>query len=409
MVGKRPVVVGNGMVGQRLVQAVPNAGPIEPLTGFTIGITAARRREEFGAALERRGATVRYAPAIRIVPLLDDADLLAATRACLAEPLDIAVAMTGIGYRGWIEAADTWGLGEDLLRALGGATVLARGPKVRGAIRASGLREAWSPDSESASEVLEYLLTQVELAGKRIAVQLHGEPLPGMLEALVAAGAQVIDVPVYRWVPPVDVEPLRRLIGSVIAREVQAVAFTSAPASKNFLRTADDDNLGDAIREALQKDVIAACVGSVTAGPLHGADIPVIQPDRFRLGALVREIVVQVPLRCGRRIRVADVDVEVRGQGLAVNGTFCPLTPAGMALMKALSERPGQVVSRRAMLDVLPGDGSDEHTVEVAVARLRTGLGRPDLIQTVVKRGYRLALPTDDGDLVGAPAVEPAV
>jgi uroporphyrinogen-III synthase len=41
---------------------------IEPLAGYTIGITAARRREEFGAALERRGATVVYAPAIKIVP-----------------------------------------------------------------------------------------------------------------------------------------------------------------------------------------------------------------------------------------------------------------------------------------------------------------------------------------------------
>jgi len=29
---------------------------VEPLAGYTVGITAARRREEFGAALERRGA-----------------------------------------------------------------------------------------------------------------------------------------------------------------------------------------------------------------------------------------------------------------------------------------------------------------------------------------------------------------
>ena len=49
-----------------------NRPGIEPLAGYTIGITAARRREEFGAALERRGATVVYAPAIKIVPLADD-------------------------------------------------------------------------------------------------------------------------------------------------------------------------------------------------------------------------------------------------------------------------------------------------------------------------------------------------
>ncbi|MER5522663.1 winged helix-turn-helix domain-containing protein, partial [Streptomyces sp. NPDC002763] len=40
----------------------------------------------------------------------------------------------------------------------------------------------------------------------------------------------------------------------------------------------------------------------------------------------------------------------------------------------------------------LPGAGRDEHAVETAMARLRTALGAPKLIQTVVKRGYRLAL-----------------
>ena len=88
------------------------AHAIEPLAGYTIGITAARRREELGAALERRGATVVYAPAIRIVPLADDSQLREATERCLAAPLDIVIATTGIGFRGWIDAADTWGLAE---------------------------------------------------------------------------------------------------------------------------------------------------------------------------------------------------------------------------------------------------------------------------------------------------------
>jgi len=79
---------------------------IGPLTGYTIGITAARRREELGMALERRGAKIVYAPAIRIVPLADDTDMLAATRRCLAAPPDIVVVTTGIGFRGWMEAAE---------------------------------------------------------------------------------------------------------------------------------------------------------------------------------------------------------------------------------------------------------------------------------------------------------------
>src|SRR5579864_3791116 len=119
---------------------------LEPLAGFTVGVTAARRREELGAALERRGARVVYGPAIRIVPLADDTELLEATKRCQAGALDIVVATTGIGFRGWMDAADTWGMAEGLTEAVSAATILARGPKARGAIRASGLREAWSPE-----------------------------------------------------------------------------------------------------------------------------------------------------------------------------------------------------------------------------------------------------------------------
>jgi len=55
-----------------------------PLAGFTVAVTAARRKEELGALLDRRGARVVYAPAIRIVPLSDDTELVAATREVLA-------------------------------------------------------------------------------------------------------------------------------------------------------------------------------------------------------------------------------------------------------------------------------------------------------------------------------------
>src|ERR671916_245990 len=110
-----------------------------PLAGFTVGMTAARRRDELAALLERRGARVVQAPALRIVPLADDAELRAATRACLERPPDVVMANTGIGMRGWLEAAEGWGLAEPLRSVLGQAYIVARGPKARGAIRAAGL------------------------------------------------------------------------------------------------------------------------------------------------------------------------------------------------------------------------------------------------------------------------------
>jgi DNA-binding response OmpR family regulator len=57
--------------------------------------------------------------------------------------------------------------------------------------------------------------------------------------------------------------------------------------------------------------------------------------------------------------------------------------------LRALAATPGRVLSRGALLRT-PPRGADEHAVEMAVARLRAGLGAPGVIQMVVKRGYRV-------------------
>ena len=270
-----------------------------PLDGLTVAVTAARRKEELTSLLERRGARVVGAPAIRIVPTHSDEQLQAATRACVAAPPDVVVATTGIGFRGWMEAADGWGLGELLRERFSSAELLTRGPKAKGAVRAAGLAEAWSPDSEASEEVLLRLLDE-GVSGKRVAVQLHGEPLPEFTGALRAAGAEVVEVPVYRWVPAEDVRPLRRLVEQVVAGEVDCVTFTSAPAVASTLTVAAELGLSDALLQALSSDVLAACVGPVTAAPLVQQGVPTVQPARARLGALVRTVVEELPTRRGR-------------------------------------------------------------------------------------------------------------
>ncbi|MEU7717199.1 uroporphyrinogen-III synthase [Streptomyces tibetensis] len=361
-----------------------------PLAGFTVGVTAARRADELGVLLQRRGAAVLHAPALRIVPLADDSELLAATKDIIEQVPDIAVATTAIGFRGWIEAADGWGLGEELLSRLGGVRIMARGPKVKGAVRAAGLTEEWSPSSESMAEVLDRLLEE-GVEGLRIAIQLHGEPLPGFVEALREGGAEVVGVPVYRWMPPEDITPVDRLLDATVARALDAVTFTSAPAAASLLSRAKDRGLLDEVLAALSHDVLPACVGPVTALPLQSSGIDTIQPERFRLGPLVQLLCQELPARA-RSLPVAGHRVEIRGHAVVVDGDLKPVPPAGMALLRALSRRPGWVVARADLLRALPGSGRDEHAVETAMARLRTALGTPKLIQTVVKRGYRLAL-----------------
>ncbi|MER7465522.1 uroporphyrinogen-III synthase [Streptomyces sp. NPDC097981] len=365
----------------------PTAGP---LAGFTVGVTAARRADELIALLRRRGATVLHAPALRIVPLADDSELLAATKELIHCAPDTVVATTAIGFRGWIEAADGWGIGEELLARLRATELLARGPKVKGAVRAAGLVETWSPQSESLAEVLDRMLA-AGVAGRRIALQLHGEPLPGFVEALRAGGAEVVVVPVYRWMAPEDLGPLDRLLDAVACGTIDAVSFTSAPAAASLLSRAQQRGMREAVLAGLRGDVLSACVGPVTALPLQAHGVDTVQPERFRLGPLVQLLCQELPGRA-RVLPVAGHRVEIRGHAVLVDAELRPVPPAGMALLRALARRPGWVVARPELLRALPGAGRDEHAVETAMARLRGALGVPNLIHTVVKRGYRLAL-----------------
>ena len=367
-----------------------------PLTGFRVAVTSARRADELSALLRRRGATVTSAPAIQMVPLPDDDALRTYTEALIDVPPDIVIATTGIGFRGWIAAADGWGLANDLIVALAKARIVSRGPKATGALRAAGLPEEWSPDSESSRELLHYLV-EGGVAGRRIAVQLHGatedwDPFPEFLDELRAAGAEVVPIRVYRWHPAPHNGDFDQLVAGIADERFDAVSFTSAPAVASVLLRAREMGLENRVLAAFRGDVHAMCVGPVTARPLVRLGVPTSAPERMRLGALARHITDELPLLCSRTVRVAGHLLEIRGTCVLVDGVVKPVSPAGMATIRALAHRPGAVVSRTDLLRALPGTGTDTHAVETAVLRLRTALGDKNIVSTVVKRGYRLAV-----------------
>ncbi|WP_343063981.1 uroporphyrinogen-III synthase [Haloechinothrix aidingensis] len=371
---------------------------LPPLTGYTVGVTAARRAEELGALFVRQGAAVRYGPAIRIMPVTDDTELRDSTRDLVDNPADAVVVTSGLGFRGWLEAAEAWGGCDALLDMLGGAELYARGPAAAGAVRAAGLDAGRTPASASTAGLLEELIAS-GVAGRRIAVQQHGEPLPQLAGALRAAGAEVVDVAVYRWVRPPDPEPLDRIIDDTVDGLIDALPFTSAPAAASMLARAGSTRRYGPLVAAMRRDVLVAAVGPAAAGPLASAGVPVLRPSRARMGALAYTLSCELTERAPT-IRVAGHTLQVRGQAVVVDGGLRELAPAPMAVLRALAGNPGVVVSRRDLLASLP-NGGEEHAVETAVGRLRTALGDPRIVQTVVKRGYRLAIPEAE---VAAPA-----
>ncbi|WP_166852503.1 uroporphyrinogen-III synthase [Isoptericola sp. BMS4] len=362
------------------------------MAGCTVLVTADRRSGELAAALERRGATVRHAPALSMIPHADDDTLVAATRTLVADPPDVVVATTGVGFRAWVEAADAHGLAGDLLGVLGGSRIVARGPKARGAIQAAGLQADWVAESETSAEVAEVLLSE-GVSGLHVAIQHHGAGADGLDDVFAKAGARVSPLVVYRWGPPPDPEAVAASARDAAAGEIDAVTFTSAPGAEAWMRVVEAQGvLDDVVARFADGSMVAAAVGPVTARPLESRGVPTLQPERGRLGALVRALVGHYEHIESVALATVAGPLTIRARVAVLDGRVLPLSPTGVGLLRLLAAAGGDVVLRDRVLDVLPGDSRDTHAVEVAVARLREAVGRRDLVKTVVKRGYRLEL-----------------
>ncbi len=358
------------------------------MAGCVVAVTADRRFKELAGALERRGASVEHAPALEVVPHLDDEGLVESTQAVLASPPDIVVATTGIGFRGWIEAADAVGLAEDLLDVLGAARIIARGPKARGAIEAAGLTADWVAVSETAAEIERFLLAE-GVDGLRIAVQHHGSGADGLDEAFADAGATVESIVVYSWGPS-DPDVLAASVRNTAGGLLDAVVFTSAPGVLAWLRAASVDDLDAIRRRNLGGRLVLATVGPITAAPLEGVGLLPLVPTRWRLGAVVRELVTHYAEEAP--IETVAGPLFVRARAAVLDGAPVVLTPAAALILGELAAARGAVVPRERISALLPGTSSDGHAVETAIARLREACGSKDIVRTVVKRGYALGL-----------------
>lgn len=372
----------------------PRRVAVGVLEGFTIGVTAERRWAEQAALLARRGAVVLHAPTITASALRSDDGLRLATEELVVRPPKWLVASTGVGIRSWFEAAQAWGRAEALVGALAGTRVVARGPKAAGAVQAAGLSVWQRAPDERLDGVLE-VLGAAGVAGARVAVQLHGRPAPGFSTALVAMGAEVVELPVYEWQVPAEEAPALRLIKAVLAGRVAAVTFTAAPAALNLVAMAGRHGLSGPLLAAFDHGVVAACVGPVCAEGARAAGIAEpIAPEVGRLGLLVRQL--SDKLRHDRPIiQAAGHRVILQGRLALVDGQAYPLGWRERHVLAALAGRPGAVLSRRQLLKQVWGDvGRDPHVVESAVARLRRQLGpAAPVVETSARRGYRLAVP----------------
>ena len=319
------------------------------MDGFRIGVTSHRRSQDLIEALERRGAEVLHAPALKIAPVREDQSLIEDTRAIIAARPDLCIATTAYGMRRWCEAADTFGIGDQLLETLSATRMFVRGPKARGAVRAAGLADVGISSDETTATLVDMLLAE-GVRGKTVAVQLHGYTDVRQLERLRMSGATVLTVTPYRWVKPDGADRLPKLIEAACSGNLDVLTFTSAPAVDAMWSTAHEMGVYKQLVESLKTTVATAVVGPVTAQPLLDAGLHPLIPERFRMGALIRLVCEHLALNHVRRLDTVSGSVELRGRSLRINGE-AGRHGAGTAVAAARAHRRrrGRAVPRGAL------------------------------------------------------------
>jgi uroporphyrinogen-III synthase len=256
-----------------------------------------RRSVEMASLIERHGGVPVKAPTMREVAITENEAARAFARELAAGGFDIVVLMTGGGVRALLEEVAPEVGRDDFARALGLATVVARGPKPAAVLRelgVAGFRVV--PEPYTWREVVEVLSGLGPLAGRRIAVQEHGAPSRELYAALEGQGARITPVPVYRWALPEDTGPLRSALHAVAAGEVSIALFTSRAQVENAFSVAAEEGIADEVRRRLAAGFIAS-IGPVCSEALRAEGLsPHLEPEHPKMGHLVKEAAARVAL-----------------------------------------------------------------------------------------------------------------
>ena len=249
-----------------------------------------RMPSELAALVSRHGGDPVNAPALREVPLPMRQDVQDMVDAICRRTVEAAVFLTGVGARALINAADELGCKDEFLSALHDTKIICRGPKPVAVMRQNSIPIALIAPEPFMSEDLVSAVkdTGWDFRGKRVALQHYGEINAYLRGELVAMGAEVMEASLYAWELPEDTAPVVDAIRRIIARDVDAVMFTTQSQVRNLMRIADDNSMARDLQDAVAEDIVVASVGPVCSRALREHGIaPHVEPEHPKMGPLV--------------------------------------------------------------------------------------------------------------------------
>lgn len=268
-------------------QKSPNFG------GLTVAAFESRRAKEMAALIANYGGNAEVAPSMREIPLEENPAAFAFAERLFAGRLDAVIFMTGVGAETLMAVLETRYPREQIVQAVSKLLVVARGPKPLKVLRALQIPVAIvAPEPNTWREILKAWDEQPQrlpIKGSRIAVQEYGVPNKDFLRQLRERGAEVLEVPVYRWGLPEDLEPLRRVLNEIVEGRARVVLFTNATQLDHVLRVASEQGIEAKLREALRRCIIGS-IGPTCSEAILAAGLSVdFEASHPKMGQLVHD------------------------------------------------------------------------------------------------------------------------
>lgn len=263
----------------------------ESLAGRLIALPETRQLDVLAGMLEKRGAAVLRCPLVSILDAPDPGPVERWLRRCIEAPFDDFIILTGEGIRRLRGCAARLGIEPQWIDSLRGTRKLARGPKPGRALQEIGLKpelQAAQPTTEGVIATLE----ELDLRGRRVAVQLYGEdPNEKLMNYLSGRGIAADTVAPYRYASESDDARVEGLIARLAAGEIDAISFTSTPQYRRLVEVADKKGLRAELAAGLARTVVAA-VGPVTAEAMRqdGVRVDMIPEDSFFMKPMVTKL-----------------------------------------------------------------------------------------------------------------------
>src|SRR5262245_13429450 len=258
--------------------------------GLTIASFEARMDIELARLIEPYGGLPLVAPDLRESPLDDNSAALKFGVQLTTKQVDLLILLTGVGTTALFDLIKTLYPWSSIVAALKHTAIVARGPKPVAALKTFGLQPTLTvPEPNTWIDLISTLDEYRPVKGLRVAVQEYGMSNPDLLEALKQRGAEVFQVPIYRWALPENLEPLRQALNEIIAENVTVLLITNAAQVDHVMQVLEKDRKVQPFRAALKKMVVAS-IGPTASERLRHYDWPIdLEPSHSKMGILVKE------------------------------------------------------------------------------------------------------------------------